>query len=57
METPLDVISTILLLPITGNMLTLFSIFKVNRQPLESFKSGNKEAGVVFGSIPIYRVS
>ncbi|KAM9156359.1 WD repeat-containing protein 64 [Pangshura tecta] len=29
---------------------------KVNRQPLESFKSGNKEAGVVFGSIPIYRV-
>ncbi|EMP37508.1 WD repeat-containing protein 64 [Chelonia mydas] len=28
---------------------------KVNRQPLESFKSGNKEAGVVFGSIPIYR--
>uniref|UniRef100_A0A8C4W2J1 WD repeat domain 64 n=1 Tax=Gopherus evgoodei TaxID=1825980 RepID=A0A8C4W2J1_9SAUR len=30
---------------------------KVNRQPLESFKSGNKEAGVVFGSIPIYRVT
>uniref|UniRef100_A0A8C0INZ8 WD repeat domain 64 n=1 Tax=Chelonoidis abingdonii TaxID=106734 RepID=A0A8C0INZ8_CHEAB len=30
---------------------------KVNRQPLESFKSGNKEAGVVFGSIPIYRPS
>uniref|UniRef100_A0A8C3FMQ5 WD repeat-containing protein 64 n=1 Tax=Chrysemys picta bellii TaxID=8478 RepID=A0A8C3FMQ5_CHRPI len=29
---------------------------KVNRQPLESFKSGNKEAGVVFGSIPIYKV-
>uniref|UniRef100_A0A8C3T7L1 WD repeat domain 64 n=1 Tax=Chelydra serpentina TaxID=8475 RepID=A0A8C3T7L1_CHESE len=29
---------------------------KANRQPLESFKSGNKEAGVVFGSIPIYRV-
>ncbi|XP_050807552.1 WD repeat-containing protein 64 [Gopherus flavomarginatus] len=29
---------------------------KVYRQPLESFKSGNKEAGVVFGSIPIYRV-
>ncbi|KAM7172200.1 WD repeat-containing protein 64 [Macrochelys suwanniensis] len=28
---------------------------KANRQPLESFKSGNKEAGVVFGSIPIYR--
>uniref|UniRef100_K7G1G7 WD repeat domain 64 n=1 Tax=Pelodiscus sinensis TaxID=13735 RepID=K7G1G7_PELSI len=30
---------------------------KVNREPLESFKSGNKETGVVFGSIPIYRVS
>uniref|UniRef100_A0A7M4F7J1 WD repeat domain 64 n=1 Tax=Crocodylus porosus TaxID=8502 RepID=A0A7M4F7J1_CROPO len=30
---------------------------KINRQPLESFKSGNKEAGVVFGSLPIYRVS
>ncbi|XP_067391994.1 WD repeat-containing protein 64 [Emydura macquarii macquarii] len=29
---------------------------KVNRQPLESFKSANKETGVVFGSIPIYRV-
>ncbi|KYO23820.1 WD repeat-containing protein 64 [Alligator mississippiensis] len=29
---------------------------KINRQPLESFKSGNKEAGVVFGSLPIYRV-
>ncbi|XP_025037637.2 WD repeat-containing protein 64 isoform X5 [Pelodiscus sinensis] len=29
---------------------------KVNREPLESFKSGNKETGVVFGSIPIYRV-
>uniref|UniRef100_A0A674J130 Uncharacterized protein n=4 Tax=Terrapene triunguis TaxID=2587831 RepID=A0A674J130_9SAUR len=29
---------------------------KINRQPLESFKSGNKEAGVVFGSIPIYKV-
>nr|XP_025037635.1 WD repeat-containing protein 64 isoform X2 [Pelodiscus sinensis] len=28
---------------------------KVNREPLESFKSGNKETGVVFGSIPIYR--
>uniref|UniRef100_A0A8C8S679 WD repeat domain 64 n=1 Tax=Pelusios castaneus TaxID=367368 RepID=A0A8C8S679_9SAUR len=29
---------------------------RVNRKPLESFKSANKEAGVVFGSIPIYRV-
>uniref|UniRef100_A0A670XW11 WD repeat domain 64 n=1 Tax=Pseudonaja textilis TaxID=8673 RepID=A0A670XW11_PSETE len=30
---------------------------KVNKTPLESFKSGNKEAGIVFGAIPIYRVS
>ncbi|KAH0622526.1 hypothetical protein JD844_024908 [Phrynosoma platyrhinos] len=30
---------------------------KINKQPLESFKSGNKDAGVVFGCIPIYRVS
>uniref|UniRef100_G1KBW3 WD repeat domain 64 n=1 Tax=Anolis carolinensis TaxID=28377 RepID=G1KBW3_ANOCA len=30
---------------------------KINKQPLESFKSGNKDAGIVFGSIPIYRVS
>ncbi|XP_026560791.1 WD repeat-containing protein 64 [Pseudonaja textilis] len=29
---------------------------KVNKTPLESFKSGNKEAGIVFGAIPIYRV-
>nr|XP_060632847.1 WD repeat-containing protein 64 [Anolis sagrei ordinatus] len=29
---------------------------KINKQPLESFKSGNKDAGIVFGSIPIYRV-
>ncbi|XP_039205040.1 WD repeat-containing protein 64 isoform X3 [Crotalus tigris] len=29
---------------------------KVNKSPLESFKSGNKEAGIVFGAIPIYRV-
>ncbi|XP_060548356.1 WD repeat-containing protein 64 isoform X2 [Pantherophis guttatus] len=29
---------------------------KVNKTPLESFKSVNKEAGIVFGSIPIYRV-
>ncbi|KAL7987532.1 hypothetical protein Chor_006451 [Crotalus horridus] len=29
----------------------------VNKSPLESFKSGNKEAGIVFGAIPIYRVS
>ncbi|XP_074844739.1 WD repeat-containing protein 64 [Carettochelys insculpta] len=29
---------------------------KANRQPLETFKSGNKETGVVFGSLPIYRV-
>ncbi|XP_062831112.1 WD repeat-containing protein 64 isoform X2 [Anolis carolinensis] len=28
---------------------------KINKQPLESFKSGNKDAGIVFGSIPIYR--
>ncbi|KAF7254629.1 WD repeat-containing protein 64 [Varanus komodoensis] len=30
---------------------------KINQHPLESFKSGNKDIGVVFGSIPIYRVS
>ncbi|XP_013912322.1 PREDICTED: WD repeat-containing protein 64 [Thamnophis sirtalis] len=30
---------------------------KVNKTPLESFKSGNKDAGFVFGAIPIYRVS
>uniref|UniRef100_A0A8D0BUP6 WD repeat domain 64 n=1 Tax=Salvator merianae TaxID=96440 RepID=A0A8D0BUP6_SALMN len=30
---------------------------KIYRYPLESFKSGNKDTGVVFGSIPIYRVS
>ncbi|XP_044307140.1 WD repeat-containing protein 64 [Varanus komodoensis] len=29
---------------------------KINQHPLESFKSGNKDIGVVFGSIPIYRV-
>ncbi|XP_062429023.1 WD repeat-containing protein 64 [Rhea pennata] len=29
---------------------------KILRQPLESFKSGNKETGVVFGSIPIYEL-
>ncbi|XP_032071930.1 WD repeat-containing protein 64 [Thamnophis elegans] len=29
---------------------------KVNKTPLESFKSGNKDAGFVFGAIPIYRV-
>ncbi|XP_062981483.1 WD repeat-containing protein 64 [Elgaria multicarinata webbii] len=29
---------------------------KINKHPLESFKSGNKDIGVVFGSIPIYRV-
>ncbi|XP_010221671.1 PREDICTED: WD repeat-containing protein 64-like, partial [Tinamus guttatus] len=29
---------------------------KMLRQPLESFKTGNKEAGVVFGSIPIYEL-
>ncbi|XP_033001327.1 WD repeat-containing protein 64 [Lacerta agilis] len=29
----------------------------INKYPLESFKSGNKDTGVVFGSIPIYRVT
>ncbi|KAM6466544.1 WD repeat-containing protein 64 [Liasis olivaceus] len=29
---------------------------KINKYPLESFKSGNKDIGVVFGAIPIYRV-
>nr|XP_025958323.1 WD repeat-containing protein 64 [Dromaius novaehollandiae] len=29
---------------------------KILRQPLQSFKSGNKEAGVIFGSIPIYEL-
>ncbi|XP_070596804.1 WD repeat-containing protein 64-like [Erythrolamprus reginae] len=29
---------------------------KVNKTPLESFKSVNKDAGIVFGAIPIYRV-
>ncbi|XP_068795383.1 WD repeat-containing protein 64 [Struthio camelus] len=29
---------------------------KIHRQPLQSFKSGNKEAGAVFGSIPIYEL-
>ncbi|KAM7118480.1 WD repeat-containing protein 64 [Ciconia maguari] len=27
---------------------------KIHRQPLESFQSGNREAGAVFGSLPIY---
>ncbi|XP_010294476.1 PREDICTED: WD repeat-containing protein 64, partial [Phaethon lepturus] len=27
---------------------------KIHRQPLESFESGNREAGAVFGSLPIY---
>ncbi|KAM6207405.1 WD repeat-containing protein 64 [Sarcoramphus papa] len=30
---------------------------KIHRQPLESFESGNREAGAVFGSLPIYEVS
>ncbi|XP_077201090.1 WD repeat-containing protein 64 isoform X2 [Paroedura picta] len=29
---------------------------KIHKYPLESFKSGNKDIGIVFGSIPIYRV-
>ncbi|XP_053238609.1 WD repeat-containing protein 64 isoform X1 [Podarcis raffonei] len=29
----------------------------INKHPLESFKSGSKDTGVVFGSIPIYRVA
>uniref|UniRef100_A0A8C6VEU7 WD repeat domain 64 n=1 Tax=Naja naja TaxID=35670 RepID=A0A8C6VEU7_NAJNA len=29
----------------------------LNRSLIPSFKSGNKEAGIVFGAIPIYRVS
>ncbi|XP_034966417.1 WD repeat-containing protein 64 [Zootoca vivipara] len=29
----------------------------INKYPLESFKSRNKDTGVVFGSIPIYRVT
>ncbi|XP_025028544.1 WD repeat-containing protein 64 [Python bivittatus] len=29
---------------------------KINKYPLESFKSGNKDIGIVFGAIPIYRV-
>nr|XP_056709319.1 WD repeat-containing protein 64 [Euleptes europaea] len=29
---------------------------KIYKSPLESFKSGNKDFGIVFGSIPIYRV-
>ncbi|XP_061482380.1 WD repeat-containing protein 64 [Rhineura floridana] len=30
---------------------------KIHKYPLESFKSGSKDTGVVFGSIPIYRVA
>uniref|UniRef100_A0A8B9MEZ9 WD repeat domain 64 n=1 Tax=Accipiter nisus TaxID=211598 RepID=A0A8B9MEZ9_9AVES len=30
---------------------------KIHREPLESFESGNREAGAVFGSLPIYEVS
>ncbi|XP_048361047.1 WD repeat-containing protein 64 [Sphaerodactylus townsendi] len=30
---------------------------KIHKYPLESFRSGNKDTGMVFGSIPIYRVS
>ncbi|XP_020643114.3 WD repeat-containing protein 64 [Pogona vitticeps] len=30
---------------------------KIHKQPLESFKPGNKETGAVFGAIPIYKVS
>ncbi|XP_035176562.1 WD repeat-containing protein 64 [Oxyura jamaicensis] len=30
---------------------------KIHRQPLEIFESGNREAGAVFGSLPIYEVS
>ncbi|XP_009582154.1 PREDICTED: WD repeat-containing protein 64 [Fulmarus glacialis] len=30
---------------------------KIHRQPLESSESGNREAGAVFGSLPIYKVS
>uniref|UniRef100_A0A8C3JIN2 WD repeat domain 64 n=1 Tax=Calidris pygmaea TaxID=425635 RepID=A0A8C3JIN2_9CHAR len=30
---------------------------KIQRQPLESFQSGNREAGAVFGFLPIYEVS
>ncbi|XP_053157119.1 WD repeat-containing protein 64 isoform X2 [Hemicordylus capensis] len=29
---------------------------KIHKYPLESFKSANKDAGIVFGSIPIYRI-
>ncbi|KAF6274867.1 WD repeat domain 64 [Rhinolophus ferrumequinum] len=29
---------------------------KIQRQALESFRNENKEAGIVFGSLPIYRV-
>ncbi|XP_054828108.1 WD repeat-containing protein 64 [Eublepharis macularius] len=29
---------------------------KIHKCPLESFKSGNKDSGIVFGSIPIYRL-
>uniref|UniRef100_A0A8C5VJA4 WD repeat domain 64 n=1 Tax=Microcebus murinus TaxID=30608 RepID=A0A8C5VJA4_MICMU len=30
---------------------------KIRRHPLEGFMSENREAGIVFGSLPIYRVS
>ncbi|XP_029891401.1 WD repeat-containing protein 64 [Aquila chrysaetos chrysaetos] len=29
---------------------------KIHREPLESFESGNREAGAVFGSLPIYEL-
>uniref|UniRef100_A0A8B9QKP4 WD repeat domain 64 n=1 Tax=Apteryx owenii TaxID=8824 RepID=A0A8B9QKP4_APTOW len=46
-----------LILDRENNELILFSLGQILRQHLESFKSGNKEADVVFGSIPIYEVS
>lgn len=33
------------------------SILQILKHPLESFMTENKEAGIVFGSLPIYRVS